>query len=201
MEAGGQSETAAGSVGDAALRGDWLPRAAKRRPLLARDVQLYRVCDDLTKPLIYGMVVFSPWAFGTTQSWSIWVMNGAGYLLGLLLVCKLNIRWRKGYGAARWEDGGKAESRKQKAESGGQTTGLRDYGTTGLRDFNKKKAQLTSNSQHTNQKTEIRAHRSVVSGQWSVVSGPSPMVPGPWSLVRGPWSAAPPPGSPVFWRG
>ena len=56
----------------------------RTRPLRARDVQLYRVCEDLTEPLIYFMVVFGPWAFGTTQSWSIWLMNGAGYLLGLL---------------------------------------------------------------------------------------------------------------------
>ncbi len=34
------------------------------------------------------MVVFSPWAFGTTQPWSIWMMNFCGYILGILLVSK-----------------------------------------------------------------------------------------------------------------
>ncbi len=55
---------------------------SKSRPLLARDVQIYMVCEHLTEPLIYLMVLFSPWAFGTSQPWSIWVMNSAGYLLG-----------------------------------------------------------------------------------------------------------------------
>ena len=48
------------------------------------------------------MVVFSPWAFGTTQPWSIWTMNGLGYLLGILLGIKLVIRKWSGYQPARW---------------------------------------------------------------------------------------------------
>ena len=51
------------------------------------------------------MVVFSPWAFGTTQPWSINVMNAAGGLLGLLLIAKWCIRWRGGWRPARWGDG------------------------------------------------------------------------------------------------
>ena len=74
----------------------------KRHALRARDVQLYRLCEDATEPLVYLMLVFGPWAFGTTQSWSIWVMNGAGYLLGLLLAGKLAVRWFKGYRPPRW---------------------------------------------------------------------------------------------------
>ena len=76
---------------------------ARSRPLRARDVQLYRACEELTEPLIYFMIVFSPWAFGTTQPWSIWLMNAVGYLLGLLLGGKLVIRWFKGYHPPRWE--------------------------------------------------------------------------------------------------
>jgi len=72
--------------------------------LRARDVQLYRVCEDLTELLIYATVVFSPWAFGTTESWSIWLMNAAGYLLGFLLTAKLAIRRLKGYQPPRWND-------------------------------------------------------------------------------------------------
>src|SRR5207253_1417207 len=52
---------------------------------------------------IYLAVIFSPWAFGTTQSWSIWTMNVAGYFLGLLLAAKLGIRWLKGYRPPRWD--------------------------------------------------------------------------------------------------
>ena len=73
------------------------------QPLRARDVQLYRACEELTEPLIYFMAVFSPWAFGTTQPRSIWLMNAVGYILGLLLACKLVIRWFKGYHPPRWE--------------------------------------------------------------------------------------------------
>jgi len=49
------------------------------------------------------MLVFSPWAFGTTQPWAIWCMNGAGYVLGLLLLAKLFIRHWKQYPALRWD--------------------------------------------------------------------------------------------------
>jgi len=76
--------------------------AGARWPLFARDVQLYRLCEDFSEGLIYLMVVFSPWAFGTTQAWSIAVMNGAGYCLGILLGVKLGIRRFKGYRPPRW---------------------------------------------------------------------------------------------------
>jgi O-antigen ligase len=74
------------------------------RPLRAFDVQAYRVCEGLTGFLICLMVVFSPWAFGTTQRWAIWTMNGVGYVLGLLLLVKLAIRHFKGYRPPRWPE-------------------------------------------------------------------------------------------------
>jgi hypothetical protein len=73
------------------------------RSLRAADVQIYVVCDRLTELLIYVMVLFSPWAFGTSEPWSIWVMNVAGYLLGAMLAMKLAIRKLKGYRPARWD--------------------------------------------------------------------------------------------------
>jgi O-antigen ligase len=72
--------------------------------LRAADVQLYRVCDDLSGMLIFPMLVFGPWAFGTTETWSIWTMNIAGYALGVLLLVKVFIRGPKGYTALRWEN-------------------------------------------------------------------------------------------------
>ena len=51
------------------------------------------------------MIVFSPWAFGTTQPWSITVMNAGGLLLGLLLVCKWSIRKSTGLTPERWSEG------------------------------------------------------------------------------------------------
>jgi hypothetical protein len=71
--------------------------------LRAVDVQCYRLCDDLSGALILPMLVFSPWAFGTTQPWAIWGMNIAGYALGLLWLCKLFIRRWKQYPAPRWD--------------------------------------------------------------------------------------------------
>ena len=72
-------------------------------PLRATDVQLYRFCEELTAALIYFELLFSPWAFGTTQPWSIWTMNIVGYLLGLMLFVKLAIRHLKGYQPTRWD--------------------------------------------------------------------------------------------------
>ena len=69
--------------------------AATRRR--ARTPKLYRVCDGVTEGLIYFGVVFTPWAFGTTQNWTIWTMNVVCYLLGAALIMKWGIRWRTGY--------------------------------------------------------------------------------------------------------
>jgi O-antigen ligase len=52
--------------------------------------------------LLLCAVIFSPWAFGTTQDWAIWVMNTVGYVLGVLLLAKWLIRRLTGYGPARW---------------------------------------------------------------------------------------------------
>lgn len=71
--------------------------------LRALDVQVYRLCDDFSGAILLAMVVFSPWAFGTTEPWSIWCMNWAGFALGFLLLLKLLIRLGKGYPAPRWD--------------------------------------------------------------------------------------------------
>lgn len=62
----------------------------------------YRVCDGLTEALIYAMVVFAPWAFGSTDRWAILCMNAGGLALGALLVAKWSVRWRTGYRPERW---------------------------------------------------------------------------------------------------
>ena len=61
---------------------------------MPRSVQsrLYRFCDRFTEALIYFVIIFGPWAFGTTQDWSIWVMNSVGFALGLLWLAKLTLR-------------------------------------------------------------------------------------------------------------
>jgi O-antigen ligase len=85
---------------------DDIPFNAARNPLFALracDVQFYRACDDLSGLVIFPMIVFSPWAFGTTEPWSIRTMNVAGFALGILLLAKLFIRKAKNYPAPRWE--------------------------------------------------------------------------------------------------
>jgi hypothetical protein len=79
-------------------------RAGSFFALRAADVQLHRICDDLSGMLIFPMLIFGPWAFGTTDPWSIWAMNIAGYALGILLLAKIYIRGAKGYTALRWEN-------------------------------------------------------------------------------------------------
>ena len=68
------------------------------------------MCDALTEGVLYFTVIFSPWAFGTTKDWSTWVMNVAGYALGLLLVAKWLIRWRTGGRVARWTESRDSDS-------------------------------------------------------------------------------------------
>jgi len=110
------SDEAQASSASASALSSLEARASRR--LRVWEVQLYRVCEDVTEVLIYLMLVFSPWAFGTTQHWSIWTMNAGGYALGALLGVKLWIRKVKGYCPARFDYG---------------TTGLQDYRTTGQR--------------------------------------------------------------------
>src|SRR3990172_4728408 len=74
-----------------------------RLSLRGGDITLYQWADTLTEGLIYFAVVFSPWAFGTTQPWAIGTMNLIGYLLGGLLAVKWFIRRVKGYRPPRWE--------------------------------------------------------------------------------------------------
>lgn len=70
----------------------------------AVDVPLYRLCDDASGVLILlMMIVFGPWAFGTTLPSTIWMMNYAAYTLGALLLVKLFIRKIKKCPLPRWD--------------------------------------------------------------------------------------------------
>lgn len=75
------------------------------RSASVRQVLAYRACDRVSGWLICFMVVFSPWAFGTTQSWAIWTMNVSGYLLGAVMFFKFWLRFRFNYRSARWPPG------------------------------------------------------------------------------------------------
>jgi hypothetical protein len=65
----------------------------------------YRWADQATGILLLVAVVFAPWAFGTTQEWSIWTLNVLGYLMGALLAFKWLVRWKSDFGPTRWDDG------------------------------------------------------------------------------------------------
>ena len=68
-----------------------------------QSVRFYQLAEQASEALIYLMLIFSPWAFGTTSTWSIWTMDAGGYLLGLLLFVKLVLRGPAGYRPPRWE--------------------------------------------------------------------------------------------------
>jgi len=55
--------------------------------------------DRLTGVLILFAVIFGPWAFGTTQPWSIQTMNIVGLALWALLAFKWLIRRLPAYAA------------------------------------------------------------------------------------------------------
>lgn len=81
-------------------------------------INFHQRADRAAEGLIYAMVVFSPWAFGctntralpnwtifgVTQVWTLWAMTFAGYLLGALVLAKLAISRRTGYRPPRWSD-------------------------------------------------------------------------------------------------
>jgi hypothetical protein len=66
------------------------------------DVHIHHACDVLSGLILIGMVLFCPWALGSTQPWSTWTMNAAGYTLGILLLIKLWVCHARGYVGPRW---------------------------------------------------------------------------------------------------
>jgi len=68
----------------------------------------FRVCEALTEALLYIGLVFGPWALGTTEPWSTWIMNWIGYTLGGLLLAKNLIGWRAHYAPEKWAVGAKS---------------------------------------------------------------------------------------------
>lgn len=97
--------------------GDVSGRAATRK-----GTRLYLACDQATEGLLYFMIVFSPWAFGTTEPWSKAVMDAAGYLLGGLLAIKWLLRGSGGWLAASWR-------RRKSAEPAAELVGMPPWST------------------------------------------------------------------------
>src|SRR6266704_931527 len=104
---------------------------SRHRPVSRpRTPPAYRICDGITEGVLYGKMVFAPWAFGTTERWSIWTMNVGGYVLGLLLAAKWWIRWRAGYRPVRWGDEDEVRDPKSEIRSANPETVQDTEGST-----------------------------------------------------------------------
>jgi hypothetical protein len=71
-----------------------------------RSPWLYWRLETATEFLIYTILVFTPWAFGTTEQWSIDSVNSLNYVLGGLLVAKWVTCVVTRFKPARWGEGG-----------------------------------------------------------------------------------------------
>jgi O-antigen ligase len=76
---------------------------ADKRSHRSRSNATYWWLDRATEYLIYAILVFTPWAFGTTEDWSIQTINTFNYLLGGLLVVKWITRLVTGFHPERWD--------------------------------------------------------------------------------------------------
>src|ERR1051326_2552372 len=68
-----------------------------------RPNQGYWFLDQVTEYLIYVILVFTPWAFGTTEDWAIQTVNILNYVLGGILVTKWITRLVTKFNPARWD--------------------------------------------------------------------------------------------------
>ena len=118
MDSAQPSDHPESSPGDSPRSGS---RSAEAKSGRVRTPEAYERCDALTQAVLFFMVLFGPWAFGTTRTWAIWTMNLAGYALGCLLVAKWWIRRSTGFRPARWGE-------EQRAEQG--STHSRRWGRT-----------------------------------------------------------------------
>jgi O-antigen ligase len=65
---------------------------------------LYWNLEIATEFLIYAVLIFTPWAFATTEDWAINSVNTCNYVLGGFLVAKRIICKAAGYHPLRWSD-------------------------------------------------------------------------------------------------
>ncbi len=85
--------------------------------------RVHRSFDWITEGLLCFGLLFSPWAFGTTEPWSIRVMNTVAFALGGLWLLKLCIRLI-GYHPLQWP-----ETSREGAGSRGRNGGNGDHET------------------------------------------------------------------------
>jgi hypothetical protein len=64
--------------------------------------KVYPILEKATEYLIYCILLFTPWAFGTTEHWAINTVNELNYILGGLLVAKWITRGSSGESSWPW---------------------------------------------------------------------------------------------------
>jgi len=74
-----------------------------RARVIPKATQIYHFCDAATGMILVFMIFFSPWAFGTTESWSANIMNACGFFIGLAWLLKIVVREWVGYKPLRWD--------------------------------------------------------------------------------------------------
>jgi O-antigen ligase len=76
---------------------------ADKRSQRSRSPAFYWRLDMASEYLIYAILVFTPWAFGTTETWAINTVNSLNYVLGALLLAKWITRLVTRVHPARWD--------------------------------------------------------------------------------------------------
>ena len=71
-----------------------------------RTPPIYRILDDISGALLLFLIVWAPWAVGSTTAKTIWIVTGVGYALGILLLCKKFFCRRFSFDPVRWVDDG-----------------------------------------------------------------------------------------------
>ncbi len=59
-------------------------------------VRLFRIADAASGAFVLASAILGPWLFGTTESWSVWLLNAISYFAGMSVLVKWLVRWRTG---------------------------------------------------------------------------------------------------------
>jgi hypothetical protein len=59
------------------------------------DSLVSRFLDEAAIRLLGAMILFAPWALGSTPAWAVWVINGLGWMLGVVVLARRWVVWRE----------------------------------------------------------------------------------------------------------
>src|SRR3954464_11957247 len=65
-------------------------------PQSSPGVRLFRIADAASGAFVLASAILGPWLFGTTENWSVWLLNAISYLAGISMLVKWLVRWRTG---------------------------------------------------------------------------------------------------------